>query len=137
MDEGRKRRLGASARWRLAALALIGVGAVSVLALAGRPPAATIGAADSVAVIDPEDVYDPSRAGEALPEGYTPMLGRDRIHPVYDPSFAPAGEVDWPDNTDVIGVVGVTEAKAYPVSHLNFREMVIDDIEGIPILVSW
>jgi hypothetical protein len=30
-----------------------------------------------------------------------------------------------------------SEAKAYPVSFLNRREMVIDSINGIPILVTW
>ena len=93
--------------------------------------------ADAVAVPDPAEVYDPYRAGETVPEGYRQVLGRDMIHPIYDPEFVTADQVDWPDNTDVIGVSGVTEAKAYPVSHLSFREIVIDDIEGIPILVSW
>ena len=82
-------------------------------------------------------MYDPVRADEPLPEGFRQVLGRDGIHPVYQPVFTDAAGVDWPDNTDVIGVAGVEEAKAYPISHLSFREMVIDDIEGIPILVSW
>ena len=34
-------------------------------------------------------------------------------------------------------LAGETEAKAYPVTHLNSREMVIDSLEGIPILVTW
>ncbi len=29
------------------------------------------------------------------------------------------------------------EAKAYPVSVLRFREMINDELAGIPILVSW
>ena len=93
--------------------------------------------APSAELPDPGDVYDPVRAGESLPEGYRQVLGRDMIHPVYDPVFVAAEDVDWPDNTDVIGVAGVRVAKAYPVSHLSFREMVIDEVEGNPILVSW
>jgi hypothetical protein len=37
----------------------------------------------------------------------------------------------------VIGVAGTNSAKAYPVTHLNQREMVVDSLEGIPILVTW
>jgi hypothetical protein len=37
----------------------------------------------------------------------------------------------------IIGVSGTSEAKAYPVTHLNQREMVLDYIDGEPILVSW
>jgi len=37
----------------------------------------------------------------------------------------------------VIGIAIADEAKAYPVGVLRFREMVNDEISGIPILVSW
>ena len=134
MDESRQ-RLQTKTLWRMGRLALIV--AVALVASGDRQPADRVHSAAPVQVPDPRDVYDPVRADEPLPEGYRQLLGRDMIHPVYDPVFAGAGEVDWPDNTDVIGVAGVEEAKAYPVSHLNYREMVIDDIEGIPILVSW
>jgi hypothetical protein len=136
MDESRQ-RLQTKTLWRGGSLALIVVVAVALFAISDRPPAEPVPSAAQVEVPDPRDVYDPVRADEPLPEGYRQLLGRDMIHPVYDPVFADAGEVDWPDNTDVIGVAGVEEAKAYPISHLNYREMVIDDIEGIPILVSW
>lgn len=86
---------------------------------------------------DPDDVYDPVRAGEELPNGYRPLLARDRIRPVYDPQFAAAADMDWPSDMLVIGVAGDDAAKAYPVTHLNSREMVIDSLEGIPILVTW
>ena len=36
--------------------------------------------------------------------------------------------------------MGVTingESKAYPVGMLNFRETVIDEVGGVPILVTW
>lgn len=91
----------------------------------------------SIGLPDPNDVYDPVRAGEELPAGYRPLLDRDQIPPVYVPSFAPAAQVDWPADTLVIGVAGEAAAKAYPVTHLNSREMVIDSLEGIPILVTW
>ena len=43
----------------------------------------------------------------------------------------------WPAETQVIGVSTDDEAKAYPVSFLTRREMVLDEIGGDPILVSW
>lgn len=87
--------------------------------------------------VDPGSAYNPVAAGERLPDGFRQLLPRDAIRPVYDPVFAPATAVDWPGATDVIGVVRGDEAKAYPVSFLNGRELVVDEIDGIPILVSW
>jgi hypothetical protein len=89
------------------------------------------------AMADPQDVYDPVQAGEELPSGYRPLLDRDQILPVYDPVFTSSSDVDWPAEMLVIGVAGSEEAKAYPVTHLNQREMVVDSLEGTPILVSW
>ena len=86
---------------------------------------------------DPAEVYDPVKAGETPPSGYRQLLRRDSILPVYEPQFAAAGQVDWPLDSLVIGVAGTDAAKAYPVTHLNSREMVIDSLDGIPILVSW
>ena len=131
MHQGRQ-PLRTRSAWFKLGLALIALMAVALLGSQFATPEAR-----SDALADPGDVYDPVLAGEPLPDGYRQVLGRDMIHPVYEPVFVDAGEVDWPDNTDVIGVAGVEEAKAYPVSHLSFREMVIDEIEGDPILVSW
>ncbi len=86
---------------------------------------------------DPGAVYNPVAAGEELPGSYRPLLDRDQIAPVYRPVFAPGDDVDWPLDTLVIGVSEGDTAKAYPVTHLNSREMVIDSLEGIPILVTW
>ena len=86
---------------------------------------------------DPDEVYNPVDAGEPTPSGYRQVLQRDSILPVYDPVFTSADQVDWPDDSLVIGVAGAETAKAYPVTHLNSREMVIDSLDGIPILVSW
>ena len=43
----------------------------------------------------------------------------------------------WRDDTLVIGIEQDGDAEAYPVSFLNGREMVIDSIAGIPVLVTW
>ena len=89
------------------------------------------------AAVDPWEVYDPVRAGEAVPAGYLPLLARDDILPVYQPRFVGGADVDWGADTLVIGVDLEGEARAYPVAFLTWREMVIDDHRGIPTLVTW
>lgn len=83
------------------------------------------------------ELYDPVRAGEPLPEGFRQLIPRDGIRPVYDPAFVAASASGWPDDTLVIGVAIDGDARAYPVRFLNRREMVIDRIAGIPVLVTW
>ena len=48
-----------------------------------------------------------------------------------------SNESPWAAGTEVIGVTINGESKAYPVSFLNGRELVIDELGGEPILVSW
>ncbi len=86
---------------------------------------------------DPAATFNPVSPGADLPDGYRIGFPRDQIAPVYEPVFTTAAAVDWPADSLVIGVAGEQEAKAYPVTHLNLREMVIDSLEGIPILVTW
>ena len=85
----------------------------------------------------PDDVYDPVHAGEDVPQGFRQLLPRDAIRPVYNPTFTTPAQSEWDDDTLVIGVELDGEAKAYPVSFLNRREMVIDWIGGSPVLVTW
>jgi len=113
-------------------IALAGVGAV---ALVGGDRGQDVGLGHEPP--DPASVYDPVRSGEILPEGYRRGLDRDQILPVYEPVFTSATDVAWPGEMLVIGVAGTDTAKAYPVTHLNSREMVIDWLDGIPILVTW
>ena len=87
--------------------------------------------------VPPHAAYDPVKAGETLPEGFRQLLQRDAIAPIYQPTFVDADRAGWPDDAQVIGVASGDETKAYPVSYLTQREMVIDDIAGNPILVSW
>lgn len=87
--------------------------------------------------VGPTEAYNPVTEGEVLPDGFRQLLPRDAIDPIYDPAFVSADEVLWSAGTQVIGVSAGDEAKAYPVSFLTRREMVIDEIGGDPILVSW
>ncbi len=86
---------------------------------------------------DPGATYDPVVAGEPLPEGFRQLLARDRILPVYDPQFVAAADSGWSDETLVIGLSIGGESRAYPVDFLNRREMVVDSVAGIPVLVTW
>lgn len=120
--------LGAAALIVITAWAFLGGGSVNDARARSAPPGIRA---------DPSSVYNPVLGGERLPDGFRQLLPRDGIMPVYDPAFVAADEVGWPDGTQVIGVSSGGEAKAYPVSFLNGREMVVDDIDGIPILVTW
>ena len=102
--------------------------ALSALASAFDDPGSPVGTID---------VYDPVEAGEVLPDGFRQLLPRDAIAPVYDPEFVIAANAGWSDRVQVIGIATDGQAKAYPVSFLNRREMVIDQLDGIPLLVSW
>ena len=118
---------------------VVGVVALGVVALLRSGPSdPQLDAADSdVSAVDFSSEYDPVQSGEPTPQGFRQLLARDQIPPIYDPTFTSADDVDWPTDSLVVGVAGVTEAKAYPVTHLNRHEMVNDIIEGEPILVSW
>jgi len=64
-------------------------------------------------------------------------LGFDSIHPVYSPEFAPASNAPLEGEELVLGIAWDGEAKAYPISVLRYREMVDDELAGIPTLVTW
>jgi hypothetical protein len=68
---------------------------------------------------------------------YRQLLGRDVIRPIYDPVFLPASEAETSPNELVMGVVINGEAKAYPITPLRSREIVNDELGGVPILVTW
>ena len=70
-------------------------------------------------------------------DSFRQLLSRDGITPIYDPKFVFAAKASFGDNDLVMGVTINGESKAYPVGMLNFREMVIDEVGGVPILVTW
>ena len=73
-----------------------------------------------------------------VPELYVNwLLPWDGIRPVYNPEFATAEEAPLDDEELVIGISLEGEAKAYPITVLRFREMVNDELAGIPTLVTW
>ena len=72
---------------------------------------------------------------EDLPVAW--LIPWDGIRPIYDPEFVPAGNAPLEDDELIIGVAWDGEAKAYPISVLRSREMVNDELAGIPTLVTW
>ncbi len=85
----------------------------------------------SPAVTNPR--VDPERTYRIPP----PLIPPDGIPPVYEPRFAPADKAPLQADELVIGIAREGEAKAYPISVLRFREMVNDELAGLPILVTW
>lgn len=65
------------------------------------------------------------------------VVPRDGIRPVYEPRFQRAEEAPLLDDELVLGLSLEGEAKAYPITVLRFREMVNDEMRGIPTLVTW
>ena len=119
------------------AYGLLGVALLAVVAFWFVGSTANRFQVDAGPIVVAEGVYDPVAAGEPVPDDFRQLLRRDAILPIYNPTFRTVAESDWPDDVLVIGIELDGEAKAYPVSFLNRREMVIDWIGGTPILVSW
>lgn len=78
-----------------------------------------------------------NRMADAGENGFPGVIPFDGILPIYEPMFVAAYEAMFQDDELVMGVAIGDEAKAYPVTVLHFREMVNDELAGIPILVSW
>ena len=93
------------------------------------PPLASTSAVPPVAT-NPR-IEDPNQYS------FSPLLPFDGIPPVYDPQFVSAADAPLLDDELIIGVALSGEAKAYPITVLRFREMVNDELAGIPILVTW
>ncbi len=63
---------------------------------------------------------------------------RDAIRPIYEPRYGSADDLPWLADDDlVLGYQGGGTAFAYPFNVLNFRELVNDTIDGVPVLVSY
>ena len=65
------------------------------------------------------------------------FLPRDAIHPLYQPQFIPGKPASLDPGELVMGVEINGESKAYPVGPLSWKEMVNDEVGGVPVLVTW
>ena len=90
-------------------------------------------------VAEPTVSPKPDPANPADIPDYFPSIPFDGILPIYNPQFGTVNEVATLmfDDELVMGVAWGGEAKAYPVTVLRFREIVNDELAGIPTLVSW
>ncbi len=62
----------------------------------------------------------------------------DAIPPIYQPEYGGAEEGDWLNDRElVIGYMSNGVSYAYPIRMLNFHELVADEIDGIPLLVTY
>ena len=89
--------------------------------------------------IEPTSLPDVRNRRVAMDNNYSFAfsLGFDSIQPIYSPEFTPAAEAPLDDEELVLGIAWEGEAKAYPISVLRYREMVDDELAGIPTLVTW
>ncbi len=84
-----------------------------------------------------KDIAEAEKAVSSTPPGWSQLLPFDGIRPIYAPEFIPAGQGRLKDDELVMGVAWDGEAKAFPVTVLRIREMVNDEMAGVPYLVSW
>ena len=70
-------------------------------------------------------------------DAFRQLLRRDSIEPIYDPQFVAQDEADLEPSELVMGVSINGDSRAYPIRYLRWREMVNDEVGGIPILVTW
>lgn len=114
--------------------------ALSSLAAACSPLATASQSPDSELTSLDQPESDPGqnrRVDDPVEYHVNTLLPRDAIRPVYDPEFVSASESPLLDDELIIGVAWEGEAKAYPITILRFREMVNDELAGIPTLVTW
>lgn len=66
-------------------------------------------------------------------------LPKDWINPVYTPKFATPEEVEdvMIEDELVMGLNVGGDVRAYPIGIMRVREMVNDEVGGIPLLVTW
>ena len=63
---------------------------------------------------------------------------RDAIRPIYNPRYGDAKELPWLVDRDlIVGYASAEDAYAYPVKVLDFRELVNDVIDDVPLLISY
>ena len=63
---------------------------------------------------------------------------RDVIAPIDQPVYGGPGALPWLEDDDlVLGYRSGDAAFAYPVNVLNFRELVTDEIGGVPVLITY
>jgi hypothetical protein len=98
------------------------------------PPIDTIDQAPGV--IDPDMPHN-NRVEDDTNYRIARTLPLDAIPPIYQPDFLHADQSPLEPDELILGIAWAGEAKAYPISVLRIREMVNDELAGVPTLVTW
>ena len=77
------------------------------------------------------------KLAEIAPGYFDNLSSRDALRPIYDPLIARGSDAKLDQDDLVIGVSLGGESRAYPIITLRVREMVNDELAGVPILVTW
>jgi len=114
------------------------VAAFAFASALGLPPAAAQdgGKAPKPAPLDADLAPEREILKEARSDSRN--LKPDELPPIKSPVYLGGVEAPGMDNGEwVIGVVIGGKALAYPVNLLNYHEIVVDTVEGVPFLVCW
>ena len=91
-----------------------------------------------MASVRPAAAWDYSRHSIPVEDIRSGGPSKDGIPALFDPEFAPAGEADFMrDDEKVLALEINGVARAYPLRILSHHELVNDQVDGEPILVSW
>lgn len=123
-----------------AAACSTGIGEPTSTAADGNPSATEAGATIVTFTPDVEldgEIQINKRIDDPNTYSFAQLLPFDAIRPVYDPEFVTAGESPLHEDELILGIALEGESKAYPITVLRHREMVNDELAGIPILVTW
>lgn len=86
------------------------------------------------------DTFNPANRAVPLDQASPELIERliDAIPPIHAPRYEPALEADWLREDDmVIGYASRGQAWAYPIRILNFHEIVNENLDGEPVLISY
>ncbi|MCA9893511.1 MAG: DUF3179 domain-containing protein, partial [Anaerolineae bacterium] len=65
-------------------------------------------------------------------------MGRDGIKPIDSPQFVPIADIDWLGERSPVIILEMGEdVRAYPLAVLMRHEIVNDEIDGLPIAVTF
>jgi len=82
-------------------------------------------------------VTDFSKADPKLEEAISGGPGKDGIPAIDEPKFVSLREFKHPDSVQAIVLVGENETKVYPYNILTWHEIVNDEIDGMPVAVTF
>lgn len=104
-------------------------------------PEVPLHGADAACVPAEEIFFDTFNGGVTPLDKATPELIerlRDAIPPLDNPAYESVDEASWLGDGDVVlGYADGDEAYAYPILILNYHEIVNEEINGRPVLISY